>query len=119
MDRGGARGIHQAGMRKCASSDHHTTTPAGFSRHDFDAFPRLEFLIEALRTGQIAGAAPDVFCDEPKVPPELMRMENVVLAPHIGTSTVEIREGRSAKLLGDLRAHFSGKPPSYPVEVNN
>jgi lactate dehydrogenase-like 2-hydroxyacid dehydrogenase len=38
-----------------------------------------------------------------------------VLAPHIGTSTREIREGRSDKLLADLRAYFSGKPLIHPV----
>jgi len=76
-------------------------------------------LIEALKNRQIAGAALDVFHDEPNVPAELMRMDNVVLAPHIGTSTVEIREGRSAKLLGDLRAHFSGKPLRYPVKASS
>ena len=44
-------------------------------------------------------AALDVFVDEPHVPAELMRMDNVVLAPHMGTSTREVREGRSEKLL--------------------
>jgi phosphoglycerate dehydrogenase-like enzyme len=38
-----------------------------------------------------------------------MHMSNVVLAPHIGTSTREIREGRMSKLLADLRAHFCGE----------
>jgi lactate dehydrogenase-like 2-hydroxyacid dehydrogenase len=72
-------------------------------------------LIAALASGQIAGAALDVFRDEPRVPAELMRMDNVVLAPHIGTSTREIREVRSEKLLADLRAYFSGKPLLHPV----
>ena len=72
-------------------------------------------LIEALASKQIAGAALDVFRDEPRVPAELMKMDNVVLAPHIGTSTREIREGRRAKLLGDLRAYFSGKPLLHQV----
>ena len=72
-------------------------------------------LIAALASGQIAGAALDVFRDEPHVPAELMQMDNVVLAPHIGTSTREIREGRSEKLLADLRAYFSGKPLIHPV----
>jgi lactate dehydrogenase-like 2-hydroxyacid dehydrogenase len=72
-------------------------------------------LIAALADKQIAGAALDVFRDEPQVPPELMHMSNVVLAPHIGTSTREIREGRMSKLLADLRAHFAGRPLHYRV----
>ena len=72
-------------------------------------------LVNALVNQQIAGAALDVFADEPRVPPELMRMDNVVLAPHMGTSTREVREGRSDKLLHDVRAHFAGQPLSYAV----
>jgi len=33
-----------------------------------------------------------------------------VLVPHIGSSTLEVREGRKEKMLANLRAHFSGKP---------
>ena len=72
-------------------------------------------LISALANKTIAGAALDVFADEPHVPAELMRMDNVVLAPHIGTSTRAVREGRSAKLLADVRAHFAGTPLRYPI----
>ena len=75
-------------------------------------------LIAALAAKQIAGAGLDVFRDEPNVPAELMKMDNVVLAPHIGTSTREIREGRSRKLLADLRAHFAGKPLLHRVTMN-
>jgi len=67
-------------------------------------------LIAALRTGKIAGAGMDVFQDEPHVPAELIAMENVVMAPHIGSTTREVREARTAKLLANLRAHFSGVP---------
>jgi len=38
-----------------------------------------------------------------------------VLAPHIGSTTREIREERGAKLLANLRAHFSGQPVLNPV----
>ncbi len=67
-------------------------------------------LIAALRDGLIAGAGLDVFWDEPQVPVELMKLEQVVLAPHIGSYTREIREERGALLLASMRAHFSGKP---------
>ncbi len=72
-------------------------------------------LIDALANKTIAGAALDVFADEPHVPAALMRMDNVVLAPHMGTATREVREGRSEKLLADVRAHFAGKALRYAV----
>ncbi len=37
-------------------------------------------------------------------------MENVVLSPHLGSNTREIREERGRKLLANLRAHFAGRP---------
>lgn len=72
-------------------------------------------LIAALRDKRIAGAALDVYWNEPEVPAELKAMDNVVLAPHIGSSTVEIREERGEKLLANLRAHFSGRPVLHPI----
>ena len=67
-------------------------------------------LIQALQHGRIAGAGLEVFWDEPRVPAELLAMEQVVMAPHIGSSTREIREHRGATLLAGLRAHFAGEP---------
>jgi hydroxypyruvate reductase len=74
-----------------------------------------EALIAALKTGEIAGAGLDVFWNEPDVPAELIEMEQVVLVPHIGSSTLEIREQRGAHLLANLRAHFSGNPVPNPL----
>jgi len=73
-------------------------------------------LIAALKDGVIAGAALDVFPDEPRVSPELVAMDNVVLTPHIGTSTNEIRRERSDLVLANLEAHFSGKAVLTPVK---
>jgi lactate dehydrogenase-like 2-hydroxyacid dehydrogenase len=73
-------------------------------------------LIAALAGKQIAGAALDVFRDEPNVPAELLKLDNVVLAPHIGTSTLEVRESRSEMLLANLRAFFSGQPLIHKVD---
>ena len=73
-------------------------------------------LIAALREKKIAGAGLDVYWDEPNVPAELVAMENVVLTPHIGSTTREIREERGRKLLANLRAYFAGKPVLTPVE---
>jgi len=72
-------------------------------------------LLAALRSGGIAGAGLDVFWDEPRVPAELLAMEHVVLVPHIGSSTQEIREERGRKLLANLRAHFAGRPVLNPL----
>lgn len=72
-------------------------------------------LVEALEQKTIAGAGLDVFADEPRVPPALKELDNVVLTAHIGTSTQEIRDERSAKLLANLRAHFAGEPVPHAV----
>ena len=48
-------------------------------------------LVEALKSGIIAGAAMDVYEHEPAITPELMRLPNVVLSPHTGTGTWEGR----------------------------
>ena len=74
-----------------------------------------EELVAALKEKRIAGAGLDVYWDEPRVPADLAAMDNVVLTPHIGSTTREIREERGRKLLANLRAHFSGKPLPTPV----
>jgi hydroxypyruvate reductase len=72
-------------------------------------------LIAALQEKRIAGAGLDVFWDEPRVPAALMAMDNVVLVPHIGTSTQEVRVARGRKVLENLQAHFAGQPVPYPI----
>jgi lactate dehydrogenase-like 2-hydroxyacid dehydrogenase len=72
-------------------------------------------LMEALKTKRIAGAALDVFWNELRVAAALKEMDDVVLLPHIGSTTKEIREERGRKLMANLHAHFSGKP--VPNEV--
>ncbi len=59
----------------------------------------------------------DVFADEPNVPAELLGMDQVVLAPHIGTSTRENRDERTRKLLANLHAHFAGQATPYEVKA--
>jgi len=49
-------------------------------------------LVEALRAGEIAGAALDVYEREPEVEPGLRELDHVVLAPHLGSATAEARE---------------------------
>ena len=74
-------------------------------------------LITALKTGIIAGAALDVFDGEPEVPAELMSIENVVLTPHIASSTHETRRAMADLVYDNLRAHFDGKPVLTPVPL--
>ena len=50
-----------------------------------------EALVNALREGEIAGAAMDVYEHEPQIHPELLTLDNVVLSPHTGTGTWEGR----------------------------
>jgi glyoxylate reductase len=61
-------------------------------------------LAEALKSGQIAGAALDVFEHEPAVTPELLELENVVVTPHLGSGTVEAREAMGMLCVEALRA---------------
>ena len=68
-------------------------------------------LIDALRAGSIAGAALDVFEGEPKVPDELIEMENVVLLPHLGSATHETRVAMGLRAIENLTAFFDGEPP--------
>ncbi len=71
-------------------------------------------LIAALQAGRIAGAALDVFRNEPRVAPELRALDNVVMTPHVGSSTLEVREERRRKFMANLRAHFAGEAVPYP-----
>ena len=61
-------------------------------------------LVQALRDGTIAGAALDVFEDEPRVHPGLLELENVVLTPHIASATHEAREAMGLLCVEALRA---------------
>jgi glyoxylate reductase len=61
-------------------------------------------LAAALRDGTIAGAALDVYEDEPEVTPELLEHENVVLTPHLGSATRDTREAMGMLAVGALRA---------------
>ena len=68
-------------------------------------------LIEALRLNQIAGAGLDVYEHEPKVPKDLISMENVVLLPHLGTASLEVRTGMGLMAVENIKYFFEGKEP--------
>jgi len=73
-------------------------------------------LIEALQKGSIAGAALDVFENEPNVPEALRQLDNVVLVPHIGSATTQTRHAMAARAFDNLQAHFAGQqlPSAVP-----
>lgn len=73
-------------------------------------------LVRALRDGTIAGAALDVFEDEPDVHPGLLELENVVLTPHLGSATHEAREAMGLLCVEALRAVLlEGRRPQNAV----
>jgi lactate dehydrogenase-like 2-hydroxyacid dehydrogenase len=67
-------------------------------------------LVAALEQGTIAGAALDVFEREPLIS-EGLRRDNVVLAPHLGSASVETRTRMSMIAVENAIAFFSGKRP--------
>ncbi|WCT72481.1 2-hydroxyacid dehydrogenase [Sphingomonas naphthae] len=72
-------------------------------------------LIAALEAGGIAGAALDVFADEPHVPEALRAMDQVVLTPHLGSATQDTRRAMGELTVANLDAFFAGKPLLTPV----
>jgi lactate dehydrogenase-like 2-hydroxyacid dehydrogenase len=72
-------------------------------------------LVEALADGTIAGAGLDVYEREPAVTPELLKMENVVLLPHLGSATQETRIAMGQRAVENLRLFFTGAPLRDPV----
>jgi len=72
-------------------------------------------LAVALRERRIAGAALDVYEREPAVHPDLLALENVVLAPHIGSATVETRTAMADLAARNVLEVLAGRPPLTPV----
>ena len=68
-------------------------------------------LVEALKTGEIAGAGLDVYEKEPSVSDALLEMENVVLLPHLGSATTETRVAMGMRVVENVEAFFAGNTP--------
>ncbi len=68
-------------------------------------------LVRALQTGEIAGAGIDVYEDEPKIHPELIKLDNAVLAPHIASATIETRGKMATMAASNLVAALKGERP--------
>lgn len=76
---------------------------------------REDDLVESLREGKIRGAALDVFENEPNVHPELIGMENVILTPHIGSATFEVRNKMCDLAVDAIIKVLEGKKPENLV----
>src|SRR5438270_3924901 len=74
-----------------------------------------EALCDALESGHLGGAALDVYELEPKVNPRLLSMGNVVLAPHIGSATLETRSAMSRIAATDVYRVLKGQQPLHRV----
>lgn len=68
-------------------------------------------LVDALRTGEIAGAGLDVFENEPELTPGLLELANVVLLPHIGSGTVSTRTEMGMLAAENALAMIEGRHP--------
>jgi lactate dehydrogenase-like 2-hydroxyacid dehydrogenase len=72
-------------------------------------------MIAALESGRLRGAGLDVFGNEPAIDPRLARLDNVVLAPHVGSATTETRAAMGQVQRDNLAAFFAGQPLPTPV----
>ena len=76
-------------------------------------------LVWALKNGIISGAALDVYEEEPMVHPDLLTLENVVLAPHLGSATTETRTAMADLAVRNAIAVLTGQSPLTPVSPVN
>ncbi|MHB9146168.1 MAG: 2-hydroxyacid dehydrogenase [Symbiobacteriia bacterium] len=67
-------------------------------------------LVDALAKHRIAGAALDVYEQEPKVHPGLLDLDNAVLTPHLGSATRPIREQIASVIANNVEAFVQGRP---------
>ncbi len=72
-------------------------------------------LISALTSGTILAAGLDVFADEPRVPAELIAMDNTVLLPHVGSASHLTRNAMGQLVADNLISWFEGRGPITPV----
>ena len=66
-------------------------------------------LIKALRTKEILAAGLDVYENEPKISPELLELDNVVLTPHVGTKTLAYRLDMQYEVVKNIINYYDGK----------
>jgi D-3-phosphoglycerate dehydrogenase / 2-oxoglutarate reductase len=76
-----------------------------------------EALCRALQEGRLAGAAADVFAQEPLGPSPLLELPNFVATPHIAASTVEAQSSVAADVADEVLAVLGGELPRYAVNA--
>lgn len=69
----------------------------------------------ALKQRLLAGAALDVYEQEPTIHPDLFGLENVLLVPHLGSGTTETRTAMADLAADNVIAVLSGRPPVTPI----
>lgn len=72
-------------------------------------------LVNALKSGKLAGAGLDVYEREPELAQGLAELNNVLLAPHTGSATIATRTEMARMCARDILAVLSGKEPVHPV----
>jgi len=72
-------------------------------------------MIRALKSGKLFSAGLDVFYGEPNVNPELLKLDNVVLTPHIGSATERTRRKMAEMVCSDVVSVLSGEEPRHRV----
>ncbi len=74
-------------------------------------------LAQALRDGTMAGAALDVFAQEPTANVELLQLPNLIATPHVGASTEEAQAGVAVDAARQVADVLSGRMPRWPVNA--
>lgn len=72
-------------------------------------------LIKMLKSNRIFSAGFDVYQNEPKINSQLLKLDNVILQPHLGSATIEARNKMSKMVADNVIAVLSGKKPITPV----
>lgn len=72
-------------------------------------------MVAALLAGKLGGAGLDVYEDEPRVPEALLKLDNVVLLPHLASATHATRAAMGQLMIDNLKAHFAGTKLLTPV----
>ena len=72
-------------------------------------------LVDALDSGKVASAGLDVYEDEPNIHPGLIKNENVLLVPHVGTHTYETQKAMEVLVIDNIRAAITKGELLTPV----
>lgn len=75
-------------------------------------------LVEALRSGHLAGAALDVYVAEPPTDSPLLSAPNIMLTPHVAASTREAQAQVSTDIAAQVVDFFAGRPVAFPINLD-